>query len=112
MSSASAPPTDQRQGNDGQDEQSAGAPGRPEPSEAIRAIDLTHGGPPPELLDQMAHADEINMRLRRRGCQISFELSADGCSLQIELRDRAGSVLRVLSLSEATDIAEGGVLPD
>ncbi len=97
MSSPSAPPTDQSA--------TAGAPdSRGEP----RLIDLTHGGPPAELLDQMARADEINMRLRRIGLQIAFAMSSDGRSLQIELRDRAGYVLRTLSLAEAIDLAEGG----
>lgn len=99
MSSPSAPPTDQSA--------SGGAPdsrGRP------RLIDLTHGGPPPELLDQMARADEINLRLRRIGLQIAFAMSSDGRSLQIELRDGAGCVLRTLSLAEAIDLAEGGEL--
>ena len=105
MSSPSAPPTDQRQGED----EGSGAPSAPEP---LRLIDLTAGGPPPEVLDQMARADEINMRLRRSGRELCFELSADGCSLQIELRDSAGRVLRVLSLAEAVDIAEGGLPPE
>jgi len=83
-----------------------GAPGDP------RAIDLTRGGPPAELLDQMARADEINVRLRRQGREIAFAMSSDGRSLQIELRDAAGCVLRTLSLSEAIDLAEGGELPD
>jgi len=97
MSSPSAPPTDP-----------GATEGAHEGPADERAIDLTHDGPPPELLDQMAHADEVNMRLRASGRQISFALSADGCSVQIELRDAAGSVIRILSLTEAIEIAEGG----
>jgi hypothetical protein len=100
MSSPSAPPTEQRH---------EGAPTDPEER---RAIDLTHGAPPPELLDQMARADEVNMRLRRSGREICFTLSRDGCSLQIELRDSAGCVLRLLTISEAIDIADGGDVPE
>jgi len=96
MSSPSAPPT----------EQGATEGAHEDPAEP-RAIDLTHGGPPPELLDQMARADEINTRLRSEGREICFALSADGGSVQIELRDAAGSVLRILSLAEAIEIAEG-----
>lgn len=101
MSSPSAPATD-----------------RPAPKSARtegaepRSIDLTHGGPPPELLDQMAHADEINTRLRASGRELAFALSGDGCSLQIELRDTSGKVLRVLSLPEAIELAEGGEVPE
>jgi len=94
MSSPSAPPTEQR------------------PASERPAIDLTHGGPPPELLDQMARADEINMRLRASGRELCFALSGDGGSLEIELRDADGRVLCLLSLSEAIDIAEGGALPE
>lgn len=101
MSSPSAPPTDLSA-----TEGASGDRGEP------RSIDLTHGGPPAELLDQMARADAINTRLRRSGREIAFALSADGCSLEIELRDEAGRVLRTLSLSEAIDLAEGGPLPE
>ncbi len=101
MSSPSAPPTDP-----------SATEGAPDDRGEPRAIDLTHGGPPAELLDQMAQADEINTRLRRSGREIAFALSSDGCSLRIELRDEAGRVIRTLSLAEAIDLAEGGVLPD
>jgi hypothetical protein len=101
ISSPSAPPTD-----------SSATEGAPDDRGEPRAIDLTRGGPPAELLDQMARADEINMRLRRDGREIAFALSSDGRSLQIELRDHAGCVLRTLSLSETIDLAEGGELPD
>ena len=72
------------------------------------AIDLTECGPPPEVLEQMAHADAINARLRASGRELAFELSGDGCSLRIELRDSAGKLLRILSAEEAVEIAAGG----
>jgi hypothetical protein len=70
-------------------------------------IDLAGSGPPVQVLEQMAHADAINNRLRPSGRQLCFALSADGCSLQIELRDTAGNVLRMLSADEALAIAAG-----
>jgi hypothetical protein len=70
------------------------------------SIDLTRSGPPPEVLEQMARADAINSRLRASGRELSFSLSADGCSLQIELRDFSGPV-RVLSPAEALELAAG-----
>lgn len=70
-------------------------------------IDLISSGPPPEVLEQMAHADAINARLRASGREIRFALSPDGCSLRIELRDTAGNLLRTLSVSEAAAIAAG-----
>ncbi|HXB14883.1 MAG TPA: hypothetical protein VNV44_03970 [Solirubrobacteraceae bacterium] len=100
MSSPPAPPTDQPPSSGG-----------PPERDKERRIDLTHGDPPAELLDQMAHADEINMRLRRSGRELCFALSGDGRSVQIELRDSDGRVLRILSLSEAVELAEGGALP-
>ncbi len=72
------------------------------------SIDLTECGPPTEVLEQMAHADAINTRLRASGQQLTFALSADGCALQIELRDTSGNLLRTLSAAEALDIAAGG----
>lgn len=101
ISSPSAPPTDP-----------SATEGAPDDRGEPQSIDLTHGGPPAELLDQMARADELNLRLRAVGREIAFALSADGRSLAIELRDQQGCVLRTLSLSEAIDLAEGGALPD
>ncbi len=77
------------------------------PHEPPRGIDLTHGTPPPEVLDQMAHADEINSRLRAEGREVRFAISSDGCSLQIELCDSHGKLLRTLSIAEAAALAEG-----
>ena len=97
MSSPSAPPTDQTS---------------PERLSGQRAdpIDLTSGGPPPELIEQMARADEVNTRLRESGREICFALSADGRTLEIELRDtHNGGLLRTISLSEAIELAEGGL---
>jgi hypothetical protein len=72
-----------------------------------RSIDLTERAPPAEVLEQMAHCDAINDRLRASGRQLSFALSGDGCSLQIELRDTSGNLLRILSAREALEIAGG-----
>lgn len=74
-------------------------------AEGSLSIDLTRSGPPPEVLEQMARADAINSRLRATGRELSFSLSADGCSLQIELRDTSGQLLRVLTAAEAIEIA-------
>lgn len=73
--------------------------------EGSLSIDLTRSGPPPEVLEQMARADAINSRLRASGRELSFSLSPDGGSLQIELRERGGRLLRVLSPAEAIELA-------
>ena len=91
MSSPYAPP---------EDAPLAGPAGTP-------SIDLLQDGPPAEVLEQMARADEINSRLRAEGRQISFALSGDGCSLQIELRDTGGKLLRILSAAETAELAAG-----
>jgi hypothetical protein len=67
-------------------------------------IDITRTDPPEEVLDQMARLAEINSRLRARGYELSFALSADGCALNIELRDGSGRLLRHVSAAEATAI--------
>ena len=75
--------------------------------EGTRAIDVTRSSPPEEVLEQMARADAIHERLRERGLKISFALSADSSSLQIELRDATGGFLRMLSADEAVELAAG-----
>jgi hypothetical protein len=75
--------------------------------EGIREIDISRSSPSEEVLQQMAHADAINSRLRERGYQISFALSADSTCLQIELRDATGAVVRMLSADEAVELAAG-----
>jgi hypothetical protein len=59
------------------------------------------------VLDQMARAEQINSRLREQGYELSFALSLDGCQLEIELRDSAGRLLRMISPAEAVEIAAG-----
>ncbi|MCW3034173.1 MAG: hypothetical protein QOK19_1335 [Solirubrobacteraceae bacterium] len=76
------------------------------------SIDLTESGPPATVLEEMARADETNARLREIGCQLVFALSADGCSLQIELRDMDGNLLRLLSATEVERIARRGEVPE
>jgi hypothetical protein len=68
------------------------------------AIDLTRSGAPAEVLEMMARVDAFNRRLRDSGTELAFSLSADGCSLRIELRDLAGNLLRLLTPAEAARI--------
>jgi hypothetical protein len=67
-------------------------------------IDITRADPPDEVLDHMARVTEINSQLRGRGYELSFTLSADGCALNIELRDSSGRLLRHISADEAAAI--------
>ncbi len=72
------------------------------------SFDITESGPPAEVLDQMARADAINARLREEGREIRFALSADGCSLQIELCEISGQLIRTLTARELAEIAVVG----
>ena len=80
MSSPSAPPTDLSA-----TEGASGDRGEPRP------IDLTRGGPPDELLDQMARADAINSRLRRSGREIAFVLSSMAARCRSSSATRPGT---------------------
>lgn len=75
--------------------------------DAVPSIDLDEASPPAEVLEQMARADAINAGLRAAGRRLCFALSGDGRSLQIELRDLEGNLLRVLTAAEAHDLAAG-----
>jgi hypothetical protein len=86
----------------GSDRGTAETPGR-DPA----GIDITAADPPGEVLDQMARLTAINNRLRDRGYELTFSLTADGCQLDIELRDRRGQLLRRLSVDEASEIVSG-----
>jgi len=76
-------------------------------TEGLDHVAITRSSPPEEVLEQMAHADAIYTRLRERGLQLGFALSADPTSLQIELRDGTGALLRTLSAGEAVAFATG-----
>ncbi len=76
----------------------------------VASIDLPLSGPPAVVLEQMAHADEISARLRDEGRRLCFAVGGDGRSLQIELRDTGGHLLRILSATEAVELAAGADL--
>jgi len=76
-------------------------------TEADPRISMTRSRPPEEVLAQMTHADAINARLLDRGFQIRFSPNPEATRLQIELRDAAGTLLRILSAEEAVEIAVG-----
>jgi len=77
------------------------AAGKPPKIVASRAT------PPPEVLEQMAGADEVNERLRRSGRRLRFLPAGDGGPVTIELRDGDGALVRTLTVAEALDIAMG-----
>jgi secreted protein with Ig-like and vWFA domain len=70
-------------------------------------IEAARGGPPPELLEQMAGADQINQQLRESGRQLRFATVEDGPGATVELQDLEGNTLRGISVAEAVEIAAG-----
>jgi hypothetical protein len=76
-------------------------------SESAFSMDVRRGGPPPEVLEQIAAADTIYQGLSASGKQLRFVPAGPGESTEIELRERNGSSVRTLSVSEAFEIACG-----
>jgi hypothetical protein len=75
------------------------------------ALIASRGGPPPELLEQIAVASTIEEQLRESGYQLRFSRVANGERTRIELVDRDGNAMRRLSTAEALDVAAGEPLP-
>jgi hypothetical protein len=67
----------------------------------------SRGGPPPELLEQIAVAGAIEEQLRESGRQLRFSFAANGERTRIELIDCDGNAMRSLSTAEALEVACG-----
>ena len=78
------------------------------------SIAARRGGPPPEVLDQIAAAARIEQAMRAEGQRLRFH-TAPGQPTTIELDEREGEAVgtregeavRTLSVAEALDIATG-----
>jgi hypothetical protein len=70
------------------------------------AVIASRGGPPPEVLEQIAAAATIEEQLRENGQQLRFS-TTDGGRTRIELQDRDGNTLRGVSTAEALELAAG-----
>jgi len=70
-------------------------------------IEAARGGPPPAVLEQMAAANEIELRLRASGRALRFGADSPGRRTTIELIDEQGATLRTLSVGEAVALAAG-----
>jgi hypothetical protein len=70
-------------------------------------IDAARGGPPPEVLDQIAAAATVADELRDNGYQMRFFSGAPGGRVRIELHDAHGNAVSVLSCAEAIEMATG-----
>jgi hypothetical protein len=70
-------------------------------------IDAARGGPPPEVLDQIAAAAAVADELRDNGYQMRFFPGAPGERVRIELHDADGQAVSTLSCAEAIEMASG-----
>jgi hypothetical protein len=69
------------------------------------SLDAIPGSPPPEVLDQMAHAQRAYEKLAREGQSLQFGHD-DAGRVTVELHGEDGQV-STLSLSEALALASG-----
>jgi hypothetical protein len=67
----------------------------------------SRGGPPQDLLEQIAAAAGFEERLREGGHHLRFHTEAHGTPPRIELHDRDGNAVRTLSTAEALELAAG-----
>jgi hypothetical protein len=72
-----------------------------------RRVIASRGGPPPELLEQIAAAGEIEEQLRSGGHRLRFSSAPSGQRTRIDVCDCDGNAVRALSTAEALDLAAG-----
>ena len=71
-------------------------------------IGITRGGPPADLLREIAQAGRIHGELRAEGNDVRFHGGLDGAVL-IELCTTDGELIRALSAVEVVELAAGRV---
>jgi hypothetical protein len=76
-------------------------------AERLPAIEASRGGPPPELLDQIAAADARHEQLRASGSELRFSADEQSGRVTIELRNSEADTTRTISTAEAFEIAAG-----
>jgi hypothetical protein len=74
------------------------------------SLDTVPASPPPEVLEQMASAARTHEALRAQGRELRFARDEQSGRTRIEVRDRAGNVLRTLSPAQALEVAAGAPL--
>lgn len=78
--------------------------------QAAVAFDALPASPPPEVLEQMAAAAKTYDALAAQGRELRFARDTQSGRTAIEVRDRAGRLLKTLSPAQALDVAAGGPL--
>lgn len=66
--------------------------------------------PPQEVLEQMANAAQRYDELTAQGRELRFARDEQSGRTRIEVRDRAGHLVKTLSPAQALDVAAGGPL--
>ncbi len=84
--------------------QGTGAPFALEPTLSLGAFPSS---PPPEVLDQMGSAAHTYETLSAQGRELRFARDEQSGRTRIEVRDRAGNVLRTLTHAQALALAAG-----
>ncbi len=77
-------------------------------ADAGHPIDITRGGPPAHLAEEIEHAGRIHAEIRAEGSDIRFHGGLDGAVL-IELCTVEGELIRALSAVEVAELAAGQV---
>lgn len=70
----------------------------------------SRGGPPPEVLEQIAAAGVLAERMREGGHQLRFLDAGSYERTRIEVQDARGVAMRVLTATEAAELAVSGSL--
>jgi len=74
------------------------------------AVAARRGGPPIEVLAEIAAAGRIHAQLRETGQHLRFLPGSSGERTRIEIHDPEGNLLRSLSTVEAFELAAGKAL--
>ncbi len=92
---------------------SAGSPAsalRVAAAQSSVSLQTLPSSPPPEVLDQMADAAQRYDELTSQGRELRFARDPESGRTRIEVRDRAGHLVKMLSPAQALDVAAGGPL--
>jgi hypothetical protein len=89
--------------------QSAG-PQRAVAAQSTVSVQTLPSAPPQEVLDQMATAAQRYDELTAQGRELRFARDQESGRTRIEVRDRAGHLMKTLSPAQALDVAAGGPL--
>ena len=78
----------------------------PDARERVPVVEASRGGPPPEVLEQIARARELHGRMREAGAELRFSPAHEGAPLTIEFC-HDGAPVRTVTVAEAFAIAAG-----